>query len=110
MIRGPQDLPAVRELLALTDLALAHGNLPAGDRKALVKQRAVVAGLLHRAEIEERLSLAVARGRHRADLADVGTVAEVLDFYGQSDPREVCTVHLQPEPCQQCAAYVAADL
>lgn len=96
MIRGPQDLPTVRELLALTDLALANGNLPVGDRKALVKQRAVVAGLLHRAEVEERLSLAVARGQ----FVDVGTAG----------PREICLAHLQPEPCSQCAAYVAAGL
>ena len=100
MIRGPQDLPTVRELLALTDLALATGNLPAGDRKALVKQRAVVADLLARAEIEERLAEAVARGRSRQELAEVGRL----------DSREICLAHLQPEPCRQCAAYAAAGL
>lgn len=90
----------MRELLALTDLALAHGNLPAGDRKALVKQRAVVADLLARAEIEERLAVAVARGMSRQSLA----------YDAERDPREVCLAHLQPEPCSQCAAYVAAGL
>jgi hypothetical protein len=62
VIRGPQDFPEIRQLLELADQALRCRSLTALERKALRRERARVAELLQRTEIEAALSLAVARG------------------------------------------------